>query len=78
MPNQRLSNTPLPHRVHVMGQIVYKHADNFDSWCDEMNEMGYDVVEYDGGIYERLMNTPHGTEVWCYPHWQLVKREVIA
>ena len=42
-----------------------------------MDEMGYDVVEYDGGIYEQLIHTPHGTEVWCYPHWQIVKREVV-
>ena len=75
---------PLPHRVWIWGdadrkQIVYKQADYFDEWCDEMNLMGYDVVEYDGGIYERIMNTPHGTEVWCYPYWRLVvKQEVVA
>lgn len=74
---------PNTHRVWWSGnedkkQIVYKNADYFDEWCDEMNDMGYDVVEYDGGTHETIIHTPEGTVVWCYPYWRLVKREVVA
>ena len=74
---------PNTHRVWAWGnednkQILYKNGDYFDEWCDEMNDMGYDVVQYGGGIHEPIIHPPEGTVVWCYPYWRLVKREVVA
>ena len=53
--------------------VTYIKARNFDEWCDEMHEDGYDVC--DEGTYERLMHCPVSTEVWCYPQWRLTKQE---
>jgi hypothetical protein len=53
--------------------VRYIQAVEFDDWCDWAKEKGYDVC--DDGTYERLMHTPHTTEVWCYPQWVLRKQE---
>ena len=74
---------PNMHRV-VLGnetdgtQILWKNGDYFDTWCEEMDSMGYDVVEHEeGGMYERLQHAPHGTVVYCYSYWRLVEKVVV-
>lgn len=77
---------PKLHRViiehSVTGELLnnpvatYIKAREFDEWCDEVQKEGYDVL--DDGMYERLMHTPHGTEVWCYSQWRLAEQEVVA
>ena len=74
---------PSMHRViiehSVTGELLdkpavtYIKARDFDEWCDGMHEEGYDVC--DNGTYERIMHTPHATEVWCYSQWRLTKQE---
>ena len=74
---------PQVHRVliehtwwgHQLAHPVAKYikSRDFDEWCEEMSEEGYDVC--DDGVHEVLVHSPHTTEVWCYPQWKLIKRE---